>query len=63
MCPARYCAKLLTLLLAARGRQCGQALAQFALVLAVVVLAAVMAITALSLATNSYLPEFIGEFS
>jgi hypothetical protein len=55
--------KRLSLLLAAIGRQSGQTLAECALLLAIVILASVMAVTAASLATNSYFPEFLSRFT
>jgi len=53
----------LLLLLAAIGRQSGQTIAEYALVLAIVVMAGVMAVTAITLATNSYFTEFLDGFT
>jgi hypothetical protein len=50
------------LLLAAVGLQSGQTLAEYALMLAIVVMGSVMAVTAITLATNSYFTEFLGGF-
>ena len=52
--------KRLPLLLAPVGRQSGQTLAEYALVLAAVVIASLMAVTAIGLATNSYFTDFVG---
>jgi len=49
-------------LLAAIGLQSGQTLAEYALMLAIVVMGSVMAVTAITLATNSYFTEFLGGF-
>jgi hypothetical protein len=49
-------------LLAAIGHQSGQTLAEYTLMLAVVVTASVMAGTAISVATNSYFTEFLEGF-
>ncbi len=49
-------------LLAAIGRQSGQTLAEYTLMLAAVVMVGVMAVTAISLATHSYFTEFLGRF-
>jgi hypothetical protein len=55
--------KRLLLLLAAIGRQSGQTLAEYTLMLAIVVMAGVMAVTAITLATNSYFVELLDGFS
>jgi len=60
---AKSWTKRLLLLLIAIGRQSGQTLAETALVLAIIVMASVMAVTAVSLATNSYFPEFLSRFT
>ena len=52
--------KRLSLLLALVGRQSGQTLAEYALVLAIVLIASVMAVTAITLTTNSYFTDFVG---
>jgi Flp pilus assembly pilin Flp len=52
----------LLLLLAAIRRQSGQTLAEYALMLAMIVMASVMAVTAITLTTNSYFTEFLGGF-
>ena len=62
MSRAKSWAKRLSLLLTAIGRQSGKTLAEYALVLAMVMLASVMAVTAITLATNSYFTEFLGGF-
>jgi Flp pilus assembly pilin Flp len=54
--------KRLSLLVAAMGRQSGQTLAEYALMLAIVLMACVMAVTAITLTTNSYFTEFLGGF-
>lgn len=54
--------KRLLLLLAAIGRQSGQTLAEYTLMLAIIVMASVMAVTAITLTTNSYFTEFLSGF-
>ena len=56
------CTKRLLLLLAAIGRQSGQTLAEYTLMLAIIVMAGVMAVTAITLTTNSYFTEFLSGF-
>ena len=54
--------KRLLLLLATIGRQSGQTLAEYTLMLAIIVMAGVMAVTAITLTTNSYFTEFLSGF-
>ncbi len=55
--------KRLLVAVAATRRECGQAAAEFALVLAVVLLGCIVAVTVIGLAVNGYFVDLVDAFT